>query len=418
MADVFISYANQDRAEAAKLSAYLEAQGWSVWWDRGLTAGDEFRDRIMQELGAARSAIVIWSPQSVGSNWVRSEAGRAQAQAKLIPVKMPGVAYAEIPPPFDVLHTEDAGAVELIGGAVTSLLAKPREETSWVRQSVQGARSNMLAFFGIFGAAITLFTGLKSLLDLADWARWLVDNWTALSHGFWDLLLSLVNLNISREWSTMLTFVVFCTSMAWSARRSGAIAEGKFRSKEMELWQLPALEKLVAIVKWPAALMAGTVIAGSLALPLVFGALGLIVQWVTIALPEEWVSIFQAIVVGAVLLLLFGGYVFGIAQFYKNFSGLPLREILLFIIAMMIVGGIKWNGPLGLGDDQGPGSGVRNIVLGSVPLAIAILMLSISPLRPLNRRLGFMLIALVVLVTLNALSVLELKQILNPPSAS
>src|SRR4029077_6010058 len=40
MADIFISYSKADHALALKLSAFLEAEGWSVWWDKSLGAAD------------------------------------------------------------------------------------------------------------------------------------------------------------------------------------------------------------------------------------------------------------------------------------------------------------------------------------------------------------------------------------------
>ena len=84
MADVFVSYAKTDRALASKLVAMLEAEGWKVWWDKSLVIGDDFRDEIMTELGRARAVVVIWTDASIKSDWVRSEAGRAQADRKLI----------------------------------------------------------------------------------------------------------------------------------------------------------------------------------------------------------------------------------------------------------------------------------------------------------------------------------------------
>ena len=32
--DIFLSYASQDSAKAGELARVLQADGWSVWWDR------------------------------------------------------------------------------------------------------------------------------------------------------------------------------------------------------------------------------------------------------------------------------------------------------------------------------------------------------------------------------------------------
>jgi hypothetical protein len=82
MADIFISYSKADHALALKLSTFLEAEGWSVWWDRSLGAADLYRDEIMKQLAAARAVISIWTPNSIKSDWVRAEAGRAKALLK------------------------------------------------------------------------------------------------------------------------------------------------------------------------------------------------------------------------------------------------------------------------------------------------------------------------------------------------
>src|SRR5262245_52632201 len=125
MADIFISYSKADHALALKLSAFLEAEGWSVWWDESLAPADLYRDEIMKQLAAARAVITIWTPNSVKSDWVRAEAGRAKADRKLIPVKTSDVAYADIPLPFGEMHTENVGSTDLIRAAVVAQLAKP-----------------------------------------------------------------------------------------------------------------------------------------------------------------------------------------------------------------------------------------------------------------------------------------------------
>src|SRR5262249_4410636 len=77
MADILISYSKSDHALALKLSAFLESEGWTVWWDKSLAAADLYRDEIMKQLAAARAVITIWSPNSIKSDWVPAEAGRA-----------------------------------------------------------------------------------------------------------------------------------------------------------------------------------------------------------------------------------------------------------------------------------------------------------------------------------------------------
>jgi hypothetical protein len=72
MADVFVSYAKTDRSLASKLVAMLEAEGWSVWWDKSLAAADLYRDDIMKQLASARAVIAIWTPNSIRSDWVRA----------------------------------------------------------------------------------------------------------------------------------------------------------------------------------------------------------------------------------------------------------------------------------------------------------------------------------------------------------
>lgn len=86
MADIFISYASEDRERARKLAVALEAQGWSVWWDRTMLPGTEFDQVIEQELDASSSVVVLWSEISVASRWVKAEAREGLDQNKLVPV--------------------------------------------------------------------------------------------------------------------------------------------------------------------------------------------------------------------------------------------------------------------------------------------------------------------------------------------
>jgi len=154
VADIFISYSKQDQDEAWLLAAFLEAEGYSVWWDTSLLAGESFRKAIMAELGRAGAAIVIWTEDSIHSDWVQSDAGRAHAEGKLIPVKAKGLACRDIPPPFDTMHVEDLGDREKILAAVVAQLAKPEAQPSSLPQRSKTALFELLSWFRTAGAGL------------------------------------------------------------------------------------------------------------------------------------------------------------------------------------------------------------------------------------------------------------------------
>lgn len=105
MADAFISYARADRLIAQALASRLQEEGRTVWWDADATPGQSFRDEISRQLDLATTVIVIWTPTSVKSQWVISEAQRASTKGKLVPLRTCDLDVSAIPQPFDTLHT-------------------------------------------------------------------------------------------------------------------------------------------------------------------------------------------------------------------------------------------------------------------------------------------------------------------------
>jgi formylglycine-generating enzyme required for sulfatase activity len=123
MADVFISYSKTRRAEAAELARELGDLGYSVWWDTSLLPTGSFTTAIDRELNAAKAVLVIWSPESVLSKWVRSEARHADRQDKLInthtvELDNPGI---RIPIPFNETHSVGIDEIRVIVGALDAL---------------------------------------------------------------------------------------------------------------------------------------------------------------------------------------------------------------------------------------------------------------------------------------------------------
>jgi hypothetical protein len=121
MADIFISYSKPHVELTRDLASDLEAKGLTVWWDTDLLAGESFRQRILQELHDCKAAIVIWTPQSVSSDYVISEAERARKAGKLIQIRTEEVEPDALPPPFDTGHASLIDDRKAIYGALAKL---------------------------------------------------------------------------------------------------------------------------------------------------------------------------------------------------------------------------------------------------------------------------------------------------------
>lgn len=104
MADVFISYASEDRARVRPLAEALQTRGFNVWWDRSLAAGQDYTAIIERELKNAKAVIVVWTQASATSTFVRDEAGRARDDGRLVPVTLDAV---QLPLGFGAFQAED-----------------------------------------------------------------------------------------------------------------------------------------------------------------------------------------------------------------------------------------------------------------------------------------------------------------------
>jgi NAD-dependent DNA ligase len=94
MPHIFISYSSKDRSTTRKLAKILEKQGLKVWWDKNLQPGKAFDRAIGKALDESDSIVVLWSKNSVKSDWVLDEAYEGLERKILIPamietVKLP-----------------------------------------------------------------------------------------------------------------------------------------------------------------------------------------------------------------------------------------------------------------------------------------------------------------------------------------
>jgi hypothetical protein len=130
MADIFLSYAEEDRETAGRIARLLEAQGWSVWWDRRIPGGKTWREVIQLALQDMRCMVVLWSRSSVTSFWVNEEAEEGRMRQQLMPILIERV----VPPigfrgvqAIDLVDWDgspEAPSVRQLIGDVTPLLTK------------------------------------------------------------------------------------------------------------------------------------------------------------------------------------------------------------------------------------------------------------------------------------------------------
>lgn len=162
MADVFISYASDDRPRIEPLARALEAAGYSLWWDRNILAGSDFSREIERELDASRAVVVAWSTAAAASKWVRDEASAAREQGKLIPI----VLEASVQPlGFRQLHAlefggwnggREAAEFRALDAALRRLIDQPSQPGAAPSAAPSGATTPPPRTLVTLGAAVAV----------------------------------------------------------------------------------------------------------------------------------------------------------------------------------------------------------------------------------------------------------------------
>lgn len=123
-ARVFVSYAHRDRPVAGEIARALERANISVWFDSWeLEAGDSIASRIREGLAASDFLVVLLSPESVDSRWVREEVDLAlstELRQRSITVVPAILRDCELPPglrsfqPIDLRGDRASGVSRLV----------------------------------------------------------------------------------------------------------------------------------------------------------------------------------------------------------------------------------------------------------------------------------------------------------------
>jgi len=87
---LFISYSHEDKPIAKQLAEALSSRGYDVFWDAKIPPGMTFDTYIFDQLQGSNAVIVLWSKNSIHSDYVKEEAEYAKHHSLLVPLNVDG----------------------------------------------------------------------------------------------------------------------------------------------------------------------------------------------------------------------------------------------------------------------------------------------------------------------------------------
>ena len=94
MYDIFLSYSTKDRDRLQPLFSALEERGWSVFWDhRTIDIGDHWSKKINHAIRTSKCVVVVWSENSIESEWVLEEANIGKQRDVFLPIRIDDVIF-------------------------------------------------------------------------------------------------------------------------------------------------------------------------------------------------------------------------------------------------------------------------------------------------------------------------------------
>lgn len=178
-ARVFLSYAHGDQSQAQRLAAALQQAGYTVWWDALIEGGTRYAETIDEALQSVDAVLVLWSKNSIGSDWVRDEAAQGRDRHRLVPLSLDGT---QPPIGFRQIQTIDISrwrrgplpqleaiqrAIATAAGQDVVPLASARAARFSRRQMIAGGATAAVAAVGVGAWRIGLFGGARGANTIA-----------------------------------------------------------------------------------------------------------------------------------------------------------------------------------------------------------------------------------------------------------
>jgi len=107
MSDIFISYSRKDSKIVKIIAEVLCSKGWNIWWDTEIPPGKDYSQVIDEAINDTKIVIVVWSINSIDSNWVKTEASEGLRKKYLLPLLIDNINEDAIPIEFRRIETAD-----------------------------------------------------------------------------------------------------------------------------------------------------------------------------------------------------------------------------------------------------------------------------------------------------------------------
>jgi hypothetical protein len=249
----------------------------------------------------------------------------------------------------------------------------------------------LLTWTGIIGGAVTIFSSLRGLVNLADWAHWIVSHWHEWTQGFWSAALAWIGLRVHPAFVPPLSFTVFLVMVVVGTvlrTETPAYPDGRARVTRSKAQLLKSIAARVGIYLICCVVFFAVAAAATLNEVDADYMLALLATFAVAPLaPIIWAS-------------------------QERLQCLALAALLtLFWIALAVVPLVPIAANISKADHLALGSsGIFSAML--VPVG-AIAIESLAPVKSINQRLLFLATGALLLVALNAMSRLGLHHLLE-----
>ena len=167
--DIFISHKRQERELARAYAEAFRAKGFLVVTDLNIPHGTDFGDVIDAMIKEAALVVVLWTPGSAESDYVRKEAREAQVKGKYFGVRAKPVERDALPFELRDIQYQDVadmsvkGGISAVLGPASEMVRKNKEESRKAETRTETMSADMNLYATVH--SIRELSGYRQYLD-------------------------------------------------------------------------------------------------------------------------------------------------------------------------------------------------------------------------------------------------------------